>query len=626
MNKKFAYLLLSCILSFSLAADTLAPVDVKAESYISAPEEPESVTYYLQGGYSAAAEKVDPISSDGPMITNDTMSPSQWALYNDGSFTLDDYNSKLPVYDDPLGSPIDIDDYFDEFFGDDFFDSFFGNDPFTSIINDFFGGHNSYYDNFFGGHNSYYDNFFGGRNQKKDPYRRMNWIPYSGSSNGSFLEKAKPGIDINITEAWDTYKKADKTREVIVAVIDTGVDYNHEDLKDSIWVNPGEIPGNGIDDDNNGYIDDVYGWNFVNNSNQVFTGSHDDHGTHCAGTIVAEINNEKGVASVAGDANVKVMVIKALDGYAGTGTTDAVVKAIKYAEANGASIVNMSLGSGQNESNLYYAIGESNMLFVIAAGNGNTTSMFSSVGINNDEKPCYPASYELDNIISVANISYTGELHSSSNYGAKSVDLAAPGAYIISTTPKDTYGYMTGTSMAAPFVTAAAAMVYSYYPNITLPDVKEIILNTVTPLESLKGKVATSGLLNVGNALKYDLSKLSKTTWKKVERPVNASPNIKINPGRRNNGNDSNNGNNNNGNNGNNGYYYDIDDLLNDIFGDWFGFPSYGNIYTNPGNNGNNGNNNSNKPDTNNDDNSKKTRHDPFEDWFNGNWAKMSLY
>ena len=175
-------------------------------------------------------------------------------------------------------------------------------------------------------------------------------------------------------------------------------------------------------------------------------------------------------------------------------------KGIRYAEDNGASICNLSLTSPTNDQALYCAIRDSSMLFVAAAGND---------GKDIDRTPVYPASYELDNVISAANISCGGELHESSNYGVESVDLAAPGSYILSTTPGNTYSYMTGTSMAAPMVTGAAAMVWSHFDGIGAAEVKEILLNSVTPLDSLSGKVKTGGMLNVGAALRYDLGTLS---------------------------------------------------------------------------------------------------------------------
>ena len=197
---------------------------------------------------------------------------------------------------------------------------------------------------------------------------------------------------------------------------------------------------------------------------------------------------------------VKLMPVKALGGGDGEGNTAALIKAIRYAEDNGASICNLSLTSPTNDQALYCAIRDSSMLFVAAAGND---------GKDIDRTPVYPASYELDNVISAANISCGGELHESSNYGVGSVDLAAPGSYILSTTPGNTYSYMTGTSMAAPMVTGAAAMVWSHFDGIGAAEVKEILLNSVTPLDSLSGKVKTGGMLNVGAALRYDLGTLS---------------------------------------------------------------------------------------------------------------------
>jgi subtilisin family serine protease len=181
-----------------------------------------------------------------------------------------------------------------------------------------------------------------------------------------------------------------------------------------------------------------------------------------------------------------------------------VIQAIQYAQANGASICNLSLGNSTDDRALYRVMANSPMLFVVAAGNDGTSA---------DTTPSYPACYDLDNIISVANLNYDGTLHYSSSYGVVSVDLAAPGSYILSTTPDNGYGFMTGTSMAAPMVTAAAAMVYSYYGDITLADVKEILLSSVHTLDSLSGNTATGGMLDLGAAMTYDLSKLSGATW-----------------------------------------------------------------------------------------------------------------
>ncbi|MBR5180473.1 MAG: S8 family serine peptidase [Lachnospiraceae bacterium] len=409
----------------------------------SAAEQKEPMTFDYHIG-----ESVTYYTQDNKVSSVDTYKSSQWALENDGSFT------------DKSG--LNNSDYY-------------GTGP--------------------------WDGYPGGNWGR-------GWYWGFGSKGWSAIEQssAVEDIDINMDEAREIYSSKSSAKEVVVALIDTGVDYTHEDLADSIWVNEDEIPNNGIDDDKNGFIDDVYGWNFYDNSNKVYTGSSDEHGTHCAGTIAAKTDNGVGIASVTGGTNVKVMVLKALGGSEGTGETISIIQAIRYAEANGASIVNLSLGSYYSDELLYNTIASSSMLFVVASGNGD---YYTGRGSNNDTTPCYPASYDLDNIISVANISYDGTLDSSSNYGARSVDLAAPGTSIISTVPGNKYEYLTGTSMSAPFVTAAAALVYSYYENITLSDVKEILLNSVKKLDSLSGKTVSGGMLDVSAALSYNTSKLS---------------------------------------------------------------------------------------------------------------------
>lgn len=323
---------------------------------------------------------------------------------------------------------------------------------------------------------------------------------FASSSAASDSVTAVSGIDINAEEAWALYDGG--SRNVVVALIDTGVDIEHEDLAGSIWTNDGEIAGNGLDDDGNGYIDDVNGWNFYNDSSTVYTGSEDDHGTHGAGTIAASADNGVGVAGLDGDTgSVEIMVLKVLGGRDGSGTTESVIKAIQYAQDNGASIVNLSMGSDTFDYALYLAMKNSDLLFVVAAGND---------GADSDESGTYPAAYDLDNVISVANLQCDGTLSQSSNYGGESVDIAAPGTDILSTTTGDTYSYMSGTSMAAPMVTAAAAMVYSYYDGISLSEVKQIILGSAKQLSSLDGLVLTGGMLDAGAALSYDLSDLEE--------------------------------------------------------------------------------------------------------------------
>ena len=314
-------------------------------------------------------------------------------------------------------------------------------------------------------------------------------------SNGT---RATSGIDINVEEAWDAYEAE---RDVIIAVIDTGIDRSNSEISNSLWVNSAEIAGNGIDDDGNGYVDDIYGWNFYDSNNVLYSGSDDDHGTHCAGTIAAATGNGTGIAGIASYDNIKIMNLKALGGEEGQGTTLSIVKAIRYAEEKGAKICNLSLGTSVNDPTLYKVMSASDMLFVVAAGNSTNAS---GIGSNTDLMPSYPASYNLDNIISVANLSANGRLHKSSDYGATTVDIAAPGTEIVSTISNGKYAYLTGTSMAAPMVTAVAALVYTGSSDITLDEVKDHILDTATTLSSLKGKVLTGGMLNAGAAVAYD--------------------------------------------------------------------------------------------------------------------------
>jgi subtilisin family serine protease len=211
--------------------------------------------------------------------------------------------------------------------------------------------------------------------------------------------------------------------------------------------------------------------------------------------IVALIDT--GVTGLVGDtSHARIMSLKVLGGEDGEGTTADIIKAIEYAEANGASIVNLSLGGSYFDYALYQTMKNSDMLFVVAAGNDGTDS---------DQTPCYPASFNLSNIIAVANLDCDGTLSDSSNYGASSVDIAAPGSYILSTTTDNSYSYMTGTSMATPLVTAAA-MVYSYDTDATLSQVRQILLDSASEQSSLSGKVSSGGMLDVAAALEYDLS------------------------------------------------------------------------------------------------------------------------
>jgi subtilisin family serine protease/Ca2+-binding RTX toxin-like protein len=296
-----------------------------------------------------------------------------------------------------------------------------------------------------------------------------------------------PDADIDAPEAWDIQTG---NPNLVIGVIDTGVDYNHPDLVGNIWTNPGEIAGDGIDNDNNGYIDDIRGWDFAYNDNNP--SDVDGHGTHVSGTIAGKGNNGVGVTGVAW--NAKIMPLKFLND-SGSGYTSDAISAINYATAKGVKITNNSWGGGGYSQALYDAInaaGQQGALFIAAAGNSSQ---------NTDITPAYPASYNLANIISVASTTRTDSLSYFSNYGLTSVDLGAPGEDIYSTLPNNSYGTYSGTSMASPHVAGAAALVWSQNPTWTAQQVKNTLMNTGDPIAALAGETVSGKRLNVFNAL-----------------------------------------------------------------------------------------------------------------------------
>jgi subtilisin family serine protease len=277
----------------------------------------------------------------------------------------------------------------------------------------------------------------------------------------------------------------------VIAIIDTGVDRTHPELQGNLWVNTGEIPGNGIDDDGNGFIDDVNGWDFHNRDNDPADGH--GHGTHVAGTIAARGNNTLGVTGVCW--NAQIMPLKFLSD-AGSGYTSDAVSAVSYATRMGARVSNNSWGGGGYSQALFDAIKAANVagsLFVAAAGNNNS---------DNDSGPHYPASYAAANVTAVAATDSSDALAYYSNYGANSVHLAAPGTGILSLRPGGQYAYLSGTSMATPHVTGVAALLLSQNPTLTPIEVKRLLLLGVDSLASLSASVASQGRLNAYHALK----------------------------------------------------------------------------------------------------------------------------
>lgn len=295
--------------------------------------------------------------------------------------------------------------------------------------------------------------------------------------------------------------------DIVVAVIDTGVDYRHEDLKDMMWVNTQEIPNDGIDNDQNGYIDDVYGINLLD-SELNRTGPENNpmashyHGTHVAGIIGAKQNNSIGVAGVTN--NVKIMAIRAVPDD-GDELDSNVALALVYAAKNGARIINCSFGKNENEGGMIVRdviaeIGEKyGVLVIVSAGNDSKGDWDD--WHDNDKAFKYPASFENENMLVVASTTESGGLSDFSNIGLASVDIAAPGSDIYSTLPKNHYGMLSGTSMAAPNVTGAAALILSYYPTKTAIEIKKLLMDTVTPVASFKTKLASGGRINLKSAL-----------------------------------------------------------------------------------------------------------------------------
>ena len=300
------------------------------------------------------------------------------------------------------------------------------------------------------------------------------------------------GIDANLEDAWEI---TTGSKDVIVAVIDTGIRYTHNDLKANMWKNLNEIPDNGIDDDRNGYVDDIYGINGISwASNKGDPMDDHGHGTHCAGTIGAQANDEGRLVGVAW--NLKLMALKFLAAD-GRGFMDHSVTCIDYAIANGAQVINASYSSPSYSQNEYLAIKrahEAGIVFIPAAGNDSK---------NNDRRPSYPNSYNLENIISVSAIDRFGGLASFSNWGLQTADIGAPGVSILSSFNSSDSSYMTwdGTSMAAPHVAGAAALLLSIEPNLTPSQVRKRLIDTAKPLQSLQGKTVSGGMLDVHASL-----------------------------------------------------------------------------------------------------------------------------
>ncbi|MEP6789052.1 MAG: S8 family serine peptidase, partial [Acidobacteriota bacterium] len=300
----------------------------------------------------------------------------------------------------------------------------------------------------------------------------------------------KKRADIDALEAWATTKGSS---DVVVAVLDSGVDYTHVDLRENMWIRPENVPA--YTDAELGTFNDLNGYN---GTDKVADPMDDNgHGTHCAGIIGAEGDNGEGIVGI--NWHVKIMPLKFL-GRGGFGSTNDAIEAINYAidrKKHGVNIriISASWGSTSNSKALedtIRAAGDAGILFVAAAGND---------GSNNDSRPHYPSNYDLPNVISVAALDRNDQLAGFSNFGVKTVHIAAPGKDILSTWLNDSYREASGTSMATPYVSGVAALIIAADPGISMKDLRDRILKTADPLDSLKGKVETGGRICAANAV-----------------------------------------------------------------------------------------------------------------------------
>ena len=325
--------------------------------------------------------------------------------------------------------------------------------------------------------------------------------------DGERLQIGTADVDIDGLEALRLERGSP---DVVVAVVDDGVDFSHPDLASRAWTNPGEIAGNGIDDDGNHYVDDIHGWDFCNDDNTVSDPGEDFHGTHVAGTIAASLNGG-GIVGVA--PGIKVMALKFIDDTEVCGSDDMAVQAIDYAASFGVPIINASWGGPLPSAVLDLSIQESGSLFVAAAGNGNPAT---GKGINIDAPGgprSYPANSTLPNVLTVAAVDQLGRLASFSNYGTTSVDLAAPGTNILSSIPAQPaspgqppcnpcWAWIAGTSMAAPHVSGVAALALSVMGGTpTAVELRGRVLGTGVSLAPTVGKTVTGRLVNAWRAV-----------------------------------------------------------------------------------------------------------------------------
>lgn len=318
-----------------------------------------------------------------------------------------------------------------------------------------------------------------------DPYYSLQW----GMKNtGQQIYLAgTPGVDSNVEKAW---MLTSGSEEVLVGVLDTGIDIDSIDIQENIYVNKGEIPGNGIDDDGNGYIDDVNGWDFYHDDATVYDSAEEDsHGTYVASIIGASRN---GLGMVGVSPKVKIVPLKFMSTEDGGSTSDA-IRAIEYAASLGVKVINCSWAGTVYNPALEAAMRHSDILFVCASGNQ---------GKDIDASPVYPACFNLRNVITVGAINNQGDMTAYSNYGRRSVDVLAPGDGIIGLAPENMLMLSDGTSAAAPFVAGEAALIYSVKPNAKANQVADAITRNVVKEKRRYAEVKSGGRIDIYQAVR----------------------------------------------------------------------------------------------------------------------------
>ena len=319
--------------------------------------------------------------------------------------------------------------------------------------------------------------------------------------------------NVNVEQAWGVMAAVNAAPKTIVAIIDTGLDSNHRVFRDTgaMWINTREIAGNGIDDDYNGYVDDISGWNFINNSPNFL--DDEGHGTHVGGIVVG--TGFDIFSSSLDQSRVKIMPLKFLDAN-GSGTTANAIKAMYYAVNMGAKVINCSWGGSSYSKSLLDAISfaySQKALVVSAAGNN---------GKNNDSTDMYPANYDVPGNFSVAATTDSNNMAYFSNFGSQRVHIASPGVYIYSTLPNGYFGSMSGTSMAAPFVAGMAAQAMREAPNMTGYQIKQLVMNTAQYYNNLSGKVSSAARINA-----YNLIINAKSNFSTLASQPDYTPNYK---------------------------------------------------------------------------------------------------